>query len=197
MEHTIFYAIGLVLVAIVLLISIVGLRRDSFPASRLTLIGGAAVLVVMVVATTTSAVVAAREEMRERNEEAAHVEQEMDTEAEEAGESPQQLEDPQGDGGAAAETAELELSAPADNSLTYNTDSLEAEAGEVTIRFDNQAALEHDVALEREGDQVAKSDLVSEATTEVSAELEPGEYVFFCTVPGHREGGMEGTLTVK
>ena len=26
---------------------------------------------------------------------------------------------------------------------------------------------------------------------------EPGTYTFYCTIPGHRDGGMEGTLVVK
>ena len=28
-------------------------------------------------------------------------------------------------------------------------------------------------------------------------DLEPGKYVFYCDIPGHRAQGMEGTLTVK
>ena len=52
--------------------------------------------------------------------------------------------------------------------------------------------------IERDGEELAGSDVVTDGeTTEASAELEPGEYAYYCAVPGHREGGMEGTLTVE
>ena len=197
MEETAFYAIGIALVGIALVVSVIGLRSESFPTSRLALAAGVGLLVVLVGATTTSAVILAREEQRHRNEEAAHEEEETATEAEEEGESPRQLDDPGAEGGAPAETGALDLEADAGGELAFDTDSLEARAGEVTIRLDNPAALEHDVAIEQDGEEIAKSDLVSEGTTEVSAELEPGEYVFYCSVPGHRDGGMEGTLAVE
>jgi uncharacterized cupredoxin-like copper-binding protein len=31
----------------------------------------------------------------------------------------------------------------------------------------------------------------------VSATLRAGTYKFYCSVPGHRQAGMEGTLTVQ
>ena len=35
------------------------------------------------------------------------------------------------------------------------------------------------------------------AVSQFSADLKPGKYTFYCSVPGHRQGGMVGTLTVK
>jgi plastocyanin len=194
MEQTAFIVIGIALVVIALVVSVIGLRFEHFPGSRLALAAGAGLLVVMVAATTTSAVINAREEQKEHNEEAAAEEEQAATEATEAGESPKELEE---QGAAEAGAAGLELSAPEDGTLAFDTDALEAEAGEVTIGFDNPAAIEHDVAIEADGEEIAKSDLVSEGSTEVTADLEPGEYIFYCSVPGHREGGMEGTLTVR
>src|SRR5664280_2683101 len=34
-------------------------------------------------------------------------------------------------------------------------------------------------------------------TRVLTLKLKPGKYAFYCSVPGHRQGGMEGTLTVS
>jgi plastocyanin len=105
---------------------------------------------------------------------------------------------PQTSGGGATATTTLELSAPEDGELSFNTDTLDAKAGSVTIDFNNPATLSHDVAIEdADGNEIGKSDLVAQGSASVTVDLQPGTYTFYCTVPGHREGGMEGTLTVK
>lgn len=82
--------------------------------------------------------------------------------------------------------------------LAYTSDKATAKAGKVTIDFTNPQPLQHDVAIEdKNGETIAKTDVIAEGSDSTTAELEAGEYTFYCTVPGHREGGMEGTLTVK
>lgn len=101
-----------------------------------------------------------------------------------------------GEPGTGAGTVEFE--AAPDESLAYTTDSASAEAGEVTVELENPQAIGHDVAIEdASGETVGKTDVISEGSDSTVVELEPGEYTFYCTVPGHREAGMEGTLTVE
>jgi plastocyanin len=100
-----------------------------------------------------------------------------------------------GEGGA-GET--IDISAAADGSLAYDQTEVTVPAGLVSVNFDNPASLSHDVVIEDEsGGEIAKTDLVAEGQTATTAELQPGTYTFYCSVPGHREGGMEGTLTVN
>lgn len=82
--------------------------------------------------------------------------------------------------------------------LAYTTTNAAAKAGKVTIDFKNPQALTHDVAIESaSGEEVGATELIAEGTDSTTVDLKPGTYTFFCTVPGHREAGMEGTLTVK
>jgi plastocyanin len=102
-------------------------------------------------------------------------------------------------GGGGGGGAAVKLSADPSGALSFDTDSLSAKAGNLTIDFDNPAAISHDVAVEdSSGKELGKSDLVAQGKTTLDlSNLKPGTYTYFCTVPGHREGGMEGTLTVK
>jgi plastocyanin len=98
--------------------------------------------------------------------------------------------------GGAATT--LAVSADPSGALKFNTDKLTAKAGKVTIDFDNPATLSHDVVVQdQSGNEVTRTDLIAQSKASTTAELKPGTYTFFCDVPGHKEGGMQGTLTVQ
>jgi plastocyanin len=111
-------------------------------------------------------------------------------------------------GGAAAESGKeaggegggstVEIEADPSGELAFTTSKASAKAGEVTIDFNNPQSLTHDVAIEdSSGKEVGKTELIGQGETSTSVNLEPGTYTYYCTVPGHREAGMEGTLTVK
>jgi plastocyanin len=94
--------------------------------------------------------------------------------------------------------SKLALSANPSGQLEYNTKTLTAKAGKVTIDFTNKAPLEHDVSIESSsGQALGSTPTFTGGTKTLSLELKPGTYKFFCTVPGHRQAGMEGTLTVQ
>lgn len=82
--------------------------------------------------------------------------------------------------------------------LAYTETDVTAKAGNATIEFNNPASIGHDVVIEDEsGGEVAKTEVITDSTTTTTADLKAGTYTFYCSVPGHREAGMEGTLTVN
>jgi plastocyanin len=112
-------------------------------------------------------------------------------------------------GGAAAESGKesggsegggstVKFEADPNGELAYTTTEASAKAGKVTVDFNNPQSLTHDVAIEdSSGKEVGKTELIGEGEASTSVNLKPGTYTYYCTVPGHREAGMEGTLTVK
>jgi plastocyanin len=109
-------------------------------------------------------------------------------------------------GGAAAESkseagggeSTVKLEADPGGQLAYTTTEATAKAGKVTVDFTNPQGLTHDVAIENEkGETVGQTELIADSQTSTAVDLKPGTYHYYCTVPGHREAGMEGTLVVK
>jgi plastocyanin len=92
----------------------------------------------------------------------------------------------------------LKIEADPGGELAYTTDTATAKAGKVTVDFKNPQALTHDVQIEdAQGKDVGGTELIASGEDSTTVDLKPGTYHYFCSVPGHREAGMEGTLTVK
>jgi plastocyanin len=100
------------------------------------------------------------------------------------------------EGTAEAENGVLDIPVAAAG-LAYRFADAKAPAGEVRVTSENPQSVPHDIAVEGNGVNEKGEVVQGGGTSEFSANLQPGEYTFFCSVPGHREGGMEGTLTVK
>ncbi len=105
---------------------------------------------------------------------------------------------PAADTGGGGGGGTIAVEADPDGALAYTQTELTASAGSNTIEFDNPAGLEHDVVIEDEGGgEIGRTDTVAGGSTSATVELEPGTYTYYCSVDGHRDAGMEGTLTVN
>ncbi len=101
----------------------------------------------------------------------------------------------------------LKLSAVPSEAPKYNTKSLTAKSGKVTIDFNNPSSNCHDVAVKDQAGKVyGVSSRIKKSKTSVKLNLKPGTYIYYSTVPGDTAGttpvepsssGMVGTLTVK
>jgi uncharacterized cupredoxin-like copper-binding protein len=80
--------------------------------------------------------------------------------------------------------------------LAFNTTTLTAKAGKVTIVMANPAAISHGISVQGNGVDKDGPVVGMGATSTITATLKPGKYTFYCPVPGHRTAGMMGTLTV-
>jgi plastocyanin len=92
----------------------------------------------------------------------------------------------------------ITLEANREGALSYNKTALSAGAGKVSIDFTNMSPLGHNMTIESSaGKIIAATPTFQGGSKTLTLDLKAGTYKFFCSVPGHRMAGMEGTLTVK
>jgi plastocyanin len=97
----------------------------------------------------------------------------------------------------AAKNGKLEMPADPNGQLAYITKVATAPAGSLEIDSKNASSTPHDIALEGSGVKENGKTVSNGGVSTISVTLKPGKYTYFCSLPGHREGGMEGKLTVK
>lgn len=109
-----------------------------------------------------------------------------------------------GNGESAEPEAEQQTEAPAADivitgtaSFDFEPSQVEAEAGTISVFMTTEGGPHtFTVELDEGAETVVQVFGGGEpATGEI--ELEAGTYTFFCAIPGHREAGMVGTLTVS
>lgn len=98
---------------------------------------------------------------------------------------------------AEAQGGTLDIPADPGGALLYVFGAATAPPGMLTITSPNESSVPHNIALEGNGVDEVGEVVQDGGVSEIEVDLEPGEYTFYCSVPGHREGGMEGPLTVE
>ena len=167
-----FYLAGGLLAGWAVLLGAFGITHPDFPGSampsRLVMLTSA----VLVVATVTTAVTTAGEAVTTEGAAARPT-------------------------GSTAPTSALNLSADPTGQLAYDKKQATVRAGRFPIRLVNNSSLPHNVTIAKGAKVLAQTKTVSGGSATTTANLTPGEYVFYCSVDAHRAAGMQGTLTVK
>jgi plastocyanin len=172
-----FYIAGGALVAWALIVSLgLGLRRPEFPGGQAGERIVITITAVLVLAAVSMAVITAGSPAK----------------AGASGAAQSNSAAPTGGSGTS-----LRLAANPGGLISYDVKQLSAKAGAVTITMANASPVEHDVAVEQGGKTLGATSPFTGGSRTLTLNLKPGTYTFFCTVPGHRRLGMEGTIKVS
>ena len=92
----------------------------------------------------------------------------------------------------------VSIAADPSGALKFTKSSLTATAGTVTITFSNSSPLAHNLTVQQgtSGPVLGATPTFMGGTKTLKLTLKAGTYTFYCSVPGHRAAGMQGTLTV-
>jgi plastocyanin len=167
-----FHVIGALFALWAVTLAALGITREDFPRRGRQTVAVGTVSVLLAVSAIGSAIITSALE---------------EEEAEETGQPAARER-----GGSA-----LRLSADPGGELRFDRSSLEARAGQVRLVMDNPSPVAHNISIEGRGVAQEGKTVGEGGRSTVRAKLRPGKYDFYCSVPGHRQGGMQGTLTVR
>ena len=102
-----------------------------------------------------------------------------------------------GGSGKANARGEVEIDTDPSGQLKFQVTSATAKAGKVTLLSKNDSPVPHDISIRGSGVDQQGKQVSNGGTSKVSSALKPGKYEFYCSVPGHEQAGMRGTLTVR
>jgi plastocyanin len=98
---------------------------------------------------------------------------------------------------APAASGAIKIEANPTGLLKYTESSIKATEGNETVTFTNNSPLEHDVVLINSANKIlGQTPIFDHGSKSFTVKLAAGTYTYYCSVPGHREAGMQGTLTV-
>jgi plastocyanin len=167
-----FFLAGGLLAGWAVLLGLTGLRYPEFPGSA-----GRAQLVML----TTGALVAAA----------------ITTAVTTAGTEGEGEGTSSGAAATAARSSSVQLTADPTGQLAYDRKRATVQRGKFTLRLINRSHTLHNVTIAKGAKVLARTKTIQGATTSATANLPPGDYVFFCSVDAHRQAGMQGMLTVR
>jgi plastocyanin len=100
------------------------------------------------------------------------------------------------DSGGGSAATQLKLTADPGGALKFDKTTLSTKSGKTTIVLDNPSSVPHAIEVEGKGVEAAGETVEKGGVSKVTVDLKPGEYEYYCPVDGHKQAGMEGTLTV-
>jgi plastocyanin len=192
-----FFIAGGALVVWALIVSLgLGMRRPDFPSGPSQQRGIIAVTAVLVLAAVSMAVVTSGDKKTATS--AATTSPATTSSSSSSATSPTATTGtPAPPSSPAVASTSLTLAANPEGQLSYNTKQLSAKTGKVTITMTNMAPEEHNVTVAQGSTVLGATPTFQGGSKTLTLNLKPGTYTFYCSVPGHRQGGMEGTLTVS
>jgi len=88
----------------------------------------------------------------------------------------------------------LSISADPNGQLLYVETTAQATAGPLEVQMPNQSGVDHNIVIE--GTSI-ESPIIKKGVSKAKGTLKAGSFVYYCAVPGHRQAGMVGKLTVR